>query len=230
MATCVEVVLLAILVDAFHRHLVGLGGLEDPEAVLGRSGDGAAGGAGDQGHFGLLGDFQHGHGGVGYAGADDGQAILVLGQLGGVEPGLGDVAFVVVDDQLQGMPIDAALGVDCFGHHLQGIPFGLPEIGGRAADGKDAAHHVGLGLLGAAAAQKDESQTCQGQDQAPQNCLGFHKLSLPDELESVDFLALINVDAFLLEQVDGLLQVVEAEDDDRVFRRCAGQRRTCTPR
>ncbi len=102
-----EVVLLQILIDAVHRHLVRLGGLEDPDAVLGRSRDGAAGGAGNQRQFGLLGDFQGGHGGVGETGADDGQAILVLGQLGGVEPGLGHVAFVVINDQLQGMPIDA---------------------------------------------------------------------------------------------------------------------------
>ncbi len=107
--------------------------------------------------------------------------IFVLDQLGGVEAGLGDVAFVIIDDQLQGMPIDAPFGVDGVGHHLHGIPFGLPEIGGRAADGKDATHHVGLGLLGAATAQKDQAQTCQGQGHTNQNRLGSHKLSLPDD-------------------------------------------------
>ena len=76
---------------------------------------------------------------------------LSLGQFLGVEAGLGDVAFVVINDQLQGMPIDAALGVDLLGHHLHGVALRLPQIGGRAGDGKDAAHHIRLGLLGAAA-------------------------------------------------------------------------------
>ncbi len=39
-----DAVLLAVLIDAGHRHRVGLGGLEDPDAVLGRGRD--AGGRG----------------------------------------------------------------------------------------------------------------------------------------------------------------------------------------
>jgi hypothetical protein len=156
-----------------HRHLVGLGGLEDPDAVLGRRGDGAAGGAGNQRQFGLLGDFQGGHGGVGEAGADDGQAILVLGQLGGVEPGLGDVAFVVINHQFQGMPIDAALGVDFFHHHLQGIAFGLPEIGGRAADGKDAAHHQGSVFLAPPQPKKMSPRPARARIRPPRIALVF---------------------------------------------------------
>ena len=74
------------------------------------------------------------------------QSLSLVISLVGVEPGLGDVAFVVINDQLHGMPIDAALGVDIFDHHLQGIPFRLPQIGGRAADGEDAAHRVGHGF------------------------------------------------------------------------------------
>ena len=116
-----------ILVDAFHRHFVRLGGLENPDAVLGRRGDGRLPAA------------QEINGSLAFwvisrvamevwvrLGPMTARQSFVLGQLGGVEPGLGYVAFVVINDQLQGMPIDAPLGVDCLGHHLQGIAFGLP--------------------------------------------------------------------------------------------------------
>jgi len=54
----------------------------------------------------------------------------------------GDYAVGEKIDHLDGMTVDAPLGIEEFGHHLHGIAFRLSQVGGRSGNGKDAANDI----------------------------------------------------------------------------------------
>src|SRR5215211_1033834 len=98
----------------------------------------------DEGDLRLLEHRDHRERGAGDRAADHGDYLVVLDEARREGAGLVGVGAVVIDDELELLAVDAALGVHLLDIHLDRLLLGLAEEGRRAGDGKHGADLEGV--------------------------------------------------------------------------------------
>src|SRR5512133_941809 len=180
-------------------------------------------GAGQQRRPPRLGEPLHLHRLAARRGADDGEDLLLVDELLREGDRLLRAPAGVLDDELDLLPGDAPLRVELLGEHLERPRLGGAEEGGRTGDGEERADLDGV--VGRAGRRRTEGHGEGGEGweeggglhRATPRGVGALRCGTSGRSELLDVLGFEDARAGLPERLDGLLGVVEAEDDDRLL-------------